>query len=93
MTAYGDRFNASADFLSFEVDRNVAVYVAYDSTASVLPDWLSTFTNTGFQVSTTSGSLRLYRREYDGTSPITLGGNRAGGGTGSSNYLVIVKEN
>jgi hypothetical protein len=91
MTADDDRNNASRDFLTFEIDRSVRVYVAYDSNASVLPDWLLAFTNTGLQVGTSNGSLDLYRKDYpDGL--IMLDGNKAGGGTGSKNYLVIVKE-
>lgn len=93
MTANADRFNTSAAFLSFEVNRRVTVYVAYDSVASP-PTWLTNdFTNTGLQIGTTNGSLNLYSREYDGASPITLDGNRAGNGTGSRNYIVVVVEN
>jgi hypothetical protein len=91
MTADDDRNNATRDFLTFEIDRSVRVYVAYDSNASVLPDWLLAFTNTGLQVGTSNGLLDLYSKDYpDGL--IELDGNKAGGGTGSKNYLVIVKE-
>jgi hypothetical protein len=45
------------------------------------------------QIDTTSESLELYSKNYASGSTITLGGNRAGGGTGTSNYIVIVKEN
>jgi lysophospholipase L1-like esterase len=91
MTANADGISADSDFLSFNIDRNVSVYVAYDGNASMLPDWLSTFADTGLQVGTTNGSLNLYSRDY-ASGPISLGGNMAGGGTGPSNYIVIVVE-
>lgn len=92
MTANADRTNSTPGFLSFIVDRNVTVYVAYDSGA-VLPDWLLTFfTDTGLQVGTTNGVLHLYSRDYASGSMIEVDGNSAGGGTGASNYIVIVAE-
>ncbi|MDL1976939.1 MAG: GDSL-type esterase/lipase family protein [Deltaproteobacteria bacterium] len=91
MTANADGISTDFDFLSFNIDRNVSVYVAYDGNASMLPDWLSTFADTGLQVGTTNGSLNLYNRDY-ASGPISLGGNMAGGGTGTSNYIIIVVE-
>jgi lysophospholipase L1-like esterase len=91
MTANADGISTDSDFLSFNIDRNVSVYVAYDGNASMLPDWLSTFADTGLQVGTTNGSLNLYSRDY-ASGLISLGGNMAGGGTGPSNYIVIVVE-
>jgi len=92
MTANADWNDNSDDFLSFSVDRDVTVYVAYDAGAATLPIWLSELFNyTGLQVNTTNGSYDLYSRDYvSGT--ILLGGNHAGGGDGGSNYLIIVKE-
>ena len=91
MTANADGISIDSDFLSFNIDRNVSVYVGYDGNASMLPDWLSTFADTGLQVGTTNGSLNLYSRDY-ASGPISLGGNMAGGGTRTSNYIVIVVE-
>jgi lysophospholipase L1-like esterase len=92
MTANADRTNSSLGFLSFRVDRDVTVYAAYDSGA-VLPDWLLTsFADTGVEIGTTNGALHLYGRDYASGSTVELDGNRAGGGTGASNYIVIVAE-
>lgn len=92
MTANADRTNSSLGFLSFRVDRDVTVYAAYDSGA-VLPDWLLTsFADTGLEIGTTNGALHLYGRDYASGSTVELDGNRAGGGTGASNYIVIVAE-
>jgi hypothetical protein len=91
MTANADRFDTSANFLSFEVDRNVTVYVAYDASAPTLPDWLqSDFTDTGLQVGTTNGLLNLYSKDYEGSDLVSLGGNRNAGGSGTKNYIVVV---
>jgi hypothetical protein len=91
MTANADGINTSADFLSFEVDRNVTVYVAYDASAPTLPDWLrSDFTDTGLQVDTTNGLLNLYSKDYEGSDLVSLGGNRNAGGSGTENYIVVV---
>ncbi len=98
MTADADADNTSDSFLSFGVDRNVTVYVAYDADASNLPDWLDPATSSfayyaGQQISTTNGMLNLYYRDYTSAeSPVQLGGNKAGGGTADSNYIVIVIE-
>ena len=92
MTENADYYKSTSDFLSFEVDRDVTVYVAYVAGASTLPSWLFAFTDTGLQVNTTNGPYNLYSRVY-ASGTITLDGNRAGGGDGGSNYIVIVKEN
>jgi hypothetical protein len=93
MTENGDADNSSADFITFDIDRDVEVFVAYDSDATT-SGWLSGFTDTGLQISTTpNGAMDLYSRAYSSSdNPITLGGNRNDGGTGAFNYLVIVKE-
>ncbi len=96
MTANADKNNSSVNYLSFSVDRNATVYVAYDAEATTLPDWLSSFTSTGLQFSTTNpaaSTLNLYK-ETVGIGTVTLGGNLSGGAVGaSSNYLVIVVQN
>jgi len=95
MTANADKSNSSDSYLSFTVDRNVTIYVAYDPRATSLPNWMGGFTDTGRTLGVTdpgTSFLRLYRKNYpNGT--VTLGGNRAAGASGAnSNYLVIVVE-
>jgi len=101
-TANADKVNSRGDYLTFNVDRNVDVYIAYDPAATVLPGWMSGFTDTFQTVSVTdpgASTLKLYHKTYvygvdtpiDGT--IQLGGNLASGASGANrNYLVIVKE-
>jgi lysophospholipase L1-like esterase len=98
MTANADKSNTSASYLSFEVDRPVTVYIAYDAGATAIPDWLKPangFSSTGTQL-TVSGDastsqLDLYSKNYPAGSVTDLGGNLAAGANGAnSNYLVIV---
>ena len=93
MMPNADRDEVGDTYLSFEVDRSVAVYVAYDTNAAAIPSWLDSFTPTPLRLSTTSPiapSFDLYHKSY-GPGPITLGGNKYGGETGANaNYFVIV---
>jgi len=96
MTSNIDRFNADPTFLSFSVDRDIKVYVAYAS-SSTLPTWLdpssSSFIDTGEVITTSNGSYSVYSQDYVGSALIEFGGNMSSGGTGASNYIIIVKEN
>ena len=93
MPANADSTNTSGTYLSFTVDRAVDVYIAYDNGATLLPNWMTGFTNTGLLVSTTDPStpdLRLYKKNFS-AGAITLGGNLQGSATGAnSNYVAIV---
>jgi lysophospholipase L1-like esterase len=93
MTDNGDKINTDAAFISFDLDREATVYVAYDGRDGVtLPGWLSgSFVDANLQISTTAGVFNLYSRLYN-TETVVLGGNHADGGTGQFNYSVIVKE-
>lgn len=85
--------NTSSSYITFSTDRDVTVYIAYDADATALPNWMSSYTNTGLTVGTTnsfSPTLDLYSHFYN-AGPITLGGNLATGASGAnSNYIVIV---
>jgi hypothetical protein len=99
MTANNDKGNTATEYLSFDVDRNVTVYVAYDSDPSVIrPDWLTSggFVFTGFQLGTSNPAvptMDLYSKDYLSGEHVILGGNQADGATGAANYIVIVIEN
>ena len=92
MTAQGDAGNASSSFLSFELDRSATVYVAYDSDATSLPDWLnpatSAYTSTGLQVTTTQTTYQVYSRPV-GAGTVTLGGNNAPGAAGAADMYLV----
>ena len=89
------------NYLSFEVDRNVTVYVAYDddANAATRPAWLGNlgFVDTGLNV-TVSGdpdanSFDLFSKTYNLNDIVTLGANSAPPAVGHAMYFVIVVEN
>jgi len=100
-TADSDKGNTRTDYLTFTIDRDVDLYVAYDAAATTLPSWLSGFTDTGLTLAVSNPlapTMKLYQKSYavgvdtppDGT--IQLGGNLSGGTVGANaNYIVIVK--
>ncbi|WP_213462605.1 GDSL-type esterase/lipase family protein [Thiocapsa sp.] len=99
MLPNADIGNSANGYLSFEVDRDVDVYIAYDSAATALPPWLVSFDPTSATVVTSNpiaGSLRLYRKTVTASSSapvlITLGGNTGSMTGANTNYVVIVVE-
>ncbi|HSE83312.1 MAG TPA: hypothetical protein VLB01_02040, partial [Thermodesulfobacteriota bacterium] len=101
MTAKGNSSNTSESFLSFKINLSSTVYVAYDSRATSLPNWLANrFVSTGSSLKTKDpevGTFRLYKANF-GAGTLTLGGNMAAGarfpsGVSGTNYIVIVKKN
>ncbi|MCP5185068.1 MAG: hypothetical protein H6993_13970, partial [Pseudomonadales bacterium] len=95
-TANAHRNNTRATFMTFDVDRSVDVYVAYDSGITNRPTWLSSWTDTGqtVGVSSATGTLKLFKKSFTGPTTVSMGGASATGfsGTINENYLVIVKE-
>jgi len=96
MTANNDKFVTSADYISFNIDRQCKVYVAFDSRATSLPNWLNgNFTPTPYTIGVSDqymNHFNVYEQTFfPGT--VTLGGNLASGSSGvGSNYIVIVVE-
>jgi hypothetical protein len=86
--ANDDKTATTTNFLSFEVNEPVTVYVAYDSRISPKPAWLTTFTDTGedLTLSNHSQPFDLLAQTF-AAGPITLGGNTGG----YSMYSVVVK--
>ncbi len=102
MTPSSEAENATESWLSFDLPSNATVYVAYDSRALSVPNWLSSrFTQLGSSIGVTEpgvGTLRLYQYPASPSGgKVILGGNKAAGavfpqGVQAANYLVIVKE-
>ena len=95
ITTANDQANDSAEeSITFDVDRSVRVFLAYDAEATALPNWMSEFVDAGLTVATTNPeapTLKVYRRDYP-AGLVALGGNLADGAVGANvNYLVIVK--
>lgn len=88
-----DRTDAS-DYMTFEMPSDTTVYVAFDRRASSLPDWMSGFTYTGYNINTSLGSqqyLRIYSKSYSAGVCVNFGANKAPGFSGAtvSNYMVF----
>jgi len=89
-TANNDKTRTEPNFLSFDVNQEVIVGIAYDTRATFLPAWLSGWTNTGKLIGTTDVDRKLYTRNFP-AGTITLGGNMASPAAGAqSNYNVII---
>jgi hypothetical protein len=102
----GNTGNPTTDpYITFDVDSDVTVYIAYDidtsNPAETLPDWMisSGYTEVSpaseISLSGVTRPYRLYSATVSAPATITLGGNHATGAAGLAlnNYLVIVVEN
>jgi hypothetical protein len=84
-TANDDKNSSAASFLTFDVNQDVTVYVAYDSRVTTKPSWLESFTDAGDDLVNTDTTLNLFARNSS-AGTITLGGNESG----ISMYTVII---
>jgi hypothetical protein len=86
-----DKYTTQADHLSFTVNRNANIYVAYDARAVRLPDWLTAaFIDTGLLIETTDVTMTIWQKKVS-AGTVVLPGNHAGDPLGShSNYFVLV---
>ena len=80
--------------MKFEPPSDGTVYVAYDSRATSLPDWMNKFEYTGENIQTslnTQPFLKVYRSRYPFEQCVTLGANKAIGFSGKtiSNFIVF----
>jgi hypothetical protein len=85
-TANGDKNSSAVSFLTFDVNQDVTVYVAYDSRVTTKPSWLESFTDTGDDLVNTDTTFDLFAKSYP-AGTITLGGNYSGA---TSMYTVII---
>jgi len=88
-TANDDKNVTVDNFIQFNVNRAVTVYIGYDERNASRPTWLEDWTDTGEALlSTDQGvGLRLYSKDF-AAGNVTLGGNSQ---SGNSMYVVIVK--
>jgi len=85
-TANDDKGSTGNGFLTFDVNQDVAVYIAYDNRATSKPAWLSGFANTGLSVTIASRKHSLWREDFSAGN-VALGGNAFSSG---SMYSVIL---
>lgn len=94
-TPNADRnLTTASGYLTFGLNSSATVYVAFDSRATSLPNWMSGFSDTGKKIYTslsTQPYLKVYSRSYSGGACVSLGANRASGFAGGtvSNYIVF----
>jgi hypothetical protein len=86
-TANADKQATDYPFLTFDIDRDALVYVAYDERLPS-PAWLDSFAETGWRLTSSTGdAYRILVRAYP-EGKVALGPNR--GTTGSNMYVVIL---
>lgn len=84
-TANGDKFGSGAASVSFSLSQAGLVYIGYDIRNTTLPSWLQNWTDTGDELTTSDGRLRLYSKSFTAGS-VSLGGNEMG----NSMYVVLI---
>ena len=95
ITPNNDRNRTDASgYLTFTMPYAGTVYVAYDSRATRVPNWMSGFVDTGDTIRTslsTQPSLKIYSRNYAKGAIVNFGANKAAGFSGGtvSNYMVF----
>ena len=95
-TENDDKGNTYASFLKFSIPQTSTVYVAYDSRATCLPDWLNdNYELTSLTIETDRGIFGSFQFDvYEQVFPagiVTLGGNKVLNCPVMANYIVIVK--
>jgi len=92
-TSNDDKHNSDENQLTFQVDANVWVYLAYDRRATTPPEWVTErFEDMEVDLATTDISLGIWKSiEESPAGLVQLHGNDFGGGQGAeSNYAVFV---
>jgi len=85
-----DSKNFSGDAAKFTAAENITVFVGVDTRVSQNPTWLDGWVNTGYTASASNDGIvyRLYKKEFNKGSAVTLGGN--GVSSGVVMYTVFV---
>jgi hypothetical protein len=92
-TADDDKNVTTATHLKLTLSQSSTVYVAYSGAATARPTWLAgwTLTTEKFDLTDTPSNPRKVYKKSFAAQQVTLGGNRASGAAGYSNYVVLVK--
>lgn len=93
-TANSDRWRTDDDFLSFQVETNVKIYIGYDSRALTVPYWLEENfkkTNKAVGVSDLSHEFEIWEQTC-ASGKVVLGGNMASGANGAKAMYVVMFE-
>jgi len=93
-TANSDRWRTDEDFLSFQVETNVKIFVGYDSRALSVPTWLEenfVRTNQIVRVSDLSHYFTIWE-QASSSGNVILGGNMASGANGAKAMYTVMIE-
>lgn len=85
-TANNDKSFSDNSFLSFDVDKDVTVYIAHDNRIATKPSWMLEFIDTQDELVTSDTTFSLFKSDFFAGN-IILGGNE---GSGKSMYIVII---
>lgn len=92
-TACNDKINKT-ESLRFTLSSSATVYVAYDSRATAIPSWLSSWTKTTTVIPVTdkgANTLEVYSKTFT-AGTVSIGANAASPAAGvSCQYIVLVK--
>ncbi len=72
-TFYDDRKSEANPYISFDVNDDATVYVAYDTRVRI-PSWLNNFTKTDESVNVSSTPHILFAKDFASGSSVNLGG-------------------
>lgn len=98
-TNNGDKENTSGSWITFDLNNQADIYIAYDhrgipANGGTLPSWLSTWTDTGQEILVSDAgayAMHLFKKTHN-IGPVTLGGNKQSPASGSgSMYFVILQ--
>ena len=86
-----DSKSYESDVAAFTAGADEIVYIAIDQRVETIPSWLSSYTDTGMQVSLSNDvKFNLYSKEFASGDTVTLGTN--GQSSGAIGYAVFVTE-
>lgn len=94
-TACDDKTNKTNLGITFTLNQDATIYVAYDPRATVLPAWLNNWKKLPDKIGVTDavGYLDLYSKDFTAGN-VTLGSNMAAPSKGvSCNYFAAIKAN
>ena len=89
-TSINDRTGTTKPFISFTVNKNVTVCLAYDNRIDPKPSWLPVKNKTKGDLAIGNGVMSIYARSYPAGKKVKLGGNE--GDINSNMYTVIIVE-
>ena len=95
-TDHSERDSSDADYLSFDVDEDVIVYIAYEKCdhlySSSIPDWLKDYTKENSrQIVTEYFYFDMYSKSFP-KGRITLPGANASRNNVNNNYIVLIRK-